>query len=239
MKVNDFKNINSLPMRFIVFFLCCLSANLLSGQTATATEDLALIRVLVTDMEGKIRPSDKIIFQGKTTQKSFEGISNQDGLFKILLPDGDIYQIKIQGLGEQVDFDEVNIPVQPGIVQGSLQVKYRPEKSFTLDDVHFETNKAILKPESFPALHELVEILQLKPEMSIEIAGHTDAVGSEESNLTLSQNRAESVVNFLIKNGVDRQRLVAKGYGESQPIASNDSDEGRQLNRRTEARILN
>lgn len=202
------------------------------------TEEEALLLVQVSDMEYTPRVKDKIIFVGKTSQQSFEGVTNQEGTFSILLPEGDIYWIKIQGLGSQIDFDEIAIPQQPGKISGEIEVRYRPPQKFTLDDVHFESGKSNLLPSSIPTLKELAKILLLKETMRIEIAGHTDNVGNDHNNQLLSLHRAEAVVQFLIQQGISPERLVAKGYGETTPIASNDSPEGRQENRRTEARIL-
>lgn len=206
--------------------------------TLVPTEEQALLAIIVSDMEENPRPKDKIIFEGKLTKLSFEGVADEEGKFSILLPEGDIYLIKIQGLGSTIDFDELRIPKQEGKVSGKLAVRYRPARTFNLDDVHFETNKAVLLPNSFPTLDGLVEVLLLKEEMSVEIAGHTDAIGDDASNLVLSQKRAESVVNYLIKKGVPSSQLVPKGYGEAAPIADNETLEGRKENRRTEARIL-
>lgn len=216
--------------------LCLYSIN--AQETLVPTEDQALLAVLVSDMEENPRPKDKIIFEGKGSQKSFEGIADQEGRFSILLPEGDIYLIKIQGLGSNIDFDELNIPKQEGKISGEIAVRYRPAKTFNLDDVHFETNKAKLLPNSFPVLDELVEVLSFKKAMKVEIAGHTDAVGDDASNLLLSQKRAEAVVQYLIQKGISSSQLVAKGYGETAPIADNETAEGRKENRRTEARIL-
>lgn len=206
--------------------------------TLVPTEDQALLAIIVSDMEENPRPKDKIIFEGKLTKLSFEGVADEEGKFSILLPEGDIYLIKIQGLGSTIDFDELRIPKQEGIVSGKLAVRYRPARTFNLDDVHFETNKAVLLPNSFSTLDDLVEVLLLKKELSVEIAGHTDAIGDDASNLVLSQKRAESVVNYLIQKGVPTSQLVPKGYGEAAPIADNETLEGRKENRRTEARIL-
>lgn len=222
---------------FALLFTLC-SYSLIAQQALLPTEEQALLSVVVSDMEAKPRPLDKIIFQGKISQQSFEGIANQEGKFSILLPEGDIYLIKIQGLGSSIDFDELKIPKQEGKVSGEITVRYRPAKTFNLDDVHFETNKAALLPNSFPTLDELAEVLLLKKAMQVEIAGHTDAVGEEASNLILSQKRAEAVVHYLIQKGVPAGQLTAKGYGESSPIADNDTLEGRKENRRTEARVL-
>ena len=210
----------------------------IAQETLIPTEDQALLSIIVSDMEENPRPKDKIIFEGKFTKLSFEGIANEEGKFTILLPEGDIYLIKIQGLGSAIDFDELRIPKQKGKVSGKLAVRYRPARTFNLDDVHFETNKAVLLPNSFPTLDELVEVFLLKEELSVEIAGHTDAIGDDASNLVLSQKRAESVVNYLIQKGVPTSQLVPKGYGETAPIADNETLEGRKENRRTEARIL-
>jgi outer membrane protein OmpA-like peptidoglycan-associated protein len=210
----------------------------IAQETLIPTEEQALLSIIVSDMEENPRPKDKIIFEGKLTKLSFEGIADEEGKFSILLPEGDIYLIKIQGLGSTIDFDELRIPKQKGKVCGKLAVRYRPARTFNLNDVHFETNKAVLLPNSFSTLDELVEVLLLKKEMSVEIAGHTDAIGDDASNLVLSQKRAESVVNYLIKKGVPTSQLVPKGYGEAAPIADNETLEGRKENRRTEARIL-
>jgi len=105
------------------------------------------------------RPKDKIIFQGKISQQSFETITNQEGKFSILLPEGDVYFIKIQGLGNTIDFDELKIPKQERKISGQIAIRYRPAQTFNLDDVHFETNKAILLLNSFSTLDELAEAL--------------------------------------------------------------------------------
>lgn len=222
----------------IAIVLLFLSYNSFSQKSLIPSEDQALLTVTVSDMENFPRPDDKIIFEGKHTHKSFEATAGKDGTFQILLPEGDIYLIKIQGLASEIDFDELRIPKKEGIVQGSLTVKYRPERQFTLDDVHFQTAKSILLSSSFPTLDDLVQILKLKDGLRLEIAGHTDSVGDDNSNQQLSQDRAQSVVNYLTKKGIDKSRLIAQGYGANEPIADNTTDEGRQENRRTEARIL-
>ncbi|HHE65275.1 MAG TPA: OmpA family protein, partial [Bacteroidetes bacterium] len=109
-----------------------------------------------------------------------------------------------------------------------------------LNNIFFETGKATLKKESFPELNRVVELMEENPTMKLEIAGHTDNVGSETNNQQLSQSRAEAVVSYLVNNGVSgANRLIGTGYGERMPIADNDTDLGRQLNRRVEFKILN
>ncbi|MEO0292942.1 MAG: OmpA family protein [candidate division WOR-3 bacterium] len=101
----------------------------------------------------------------------------------------------------------------------------------------FDTGKSTLKPESMEELKKLARILNKYKDTNILLEGHTDAIGSEEYNLDLSQRRAQSVANYLASLGVDPTRFTVMGYGEQQPIASNETEEGRRLNRRVEVAI--
>ena len=107
-----------------------------------------------------------------------------------------------------------------------------------LNNIFFDTNKFDLKPESLTELQQLVDFLTLNPTLHIEISGHTDDVGSDVSNQALSENRAKAVYRYLISNKIPADRLVYKGYGKTQPIAPNTTDEDRQKNRRTEFKII-
>ena len=104
--------------------------------------------------------------------------------------------------------------------------------------IYFETNAAVTKTESFEKLDDLVAILEAYPKTNARIEGHTDNEGAEASNLTLSQNRVSSVKAYLINKGIAEARLVAKGYGETKPIADNSTPEGRALNRRVDFRLF-
>ena len=103
----------------------------------------------------------------------------------------------------------------------------------------FSKLKMESSPESFYELDKLVILLEDVPNLEIEISGHTDNTGSKVFNELLSQRRADAVVNYLIDKGIDENRLTAKGYGSSRPIANNDNSQGRALNRRTEFEIIN
>lgn len=107
-----------------------------------------------------------------------------------------------------------------------------------LPGVVFETNSAELKPESIPVLHGAVATLKRYPELGIEVAGHTDSRGSDAYNLDLSARRAATVLKFLQDGGVTN-KVTSRGYGERQPIASNNTEDGRQQNRRVVLRVLN
>ena len=122
-------------------------------------------------------------------------------------------------------------------IEVSLSRARRGEK-IRVDTIHFETGKANLEPGSIPTLHKLYDMLSDNPEIRIEIAGHTDSTGSDETNQRLSELRAESVAGWLIQNGITSTRITTKGYGESMPIADNATEDGRRQNRRTEISII-
>ncbi len=103
-------------------------------------------------------------------------------------------------------------------------------------EVLFDFDKADLKSSAYPILDEAVTVLEKNPGLNIEIQGYTDSTGAEDYNLKLSQRRAESVMAFLVNRGIDPGRLSAKGYGSANPVASNDTAEGRAKNRRVEFR---
>jgi outer membrane protein OmpA-like peptidoglycan-associated protein/Tol biopolymer transport system component len=122
-----------------------------------------------------------------------------------------------------------------------IEIKLMPLESgtkFQLRNVFFETGKFELKSTSTNELNYIVDILKSNPTLKMQVSGHTDNVGNEANNQLLSDNRAKSVMNYLISKGITADRLSAKGYGSSKPITANDSEEGRAKNRRTEIEIL-
>ncbi len=112
--------------------------------------------------------------------------------------------------------------------------KIKPNKAFVINDIYYKTNSTEIDEESKLILEQFALYLQDNPSMKIEIQGHTDNVGSEQDNLSLSEGRALEVKHFLENHGVPSNRVSATGYGESKPIASNDTEAGRAKNRRTE-----
>lgn len=111
-------------------------------------------------------------------------------------------------------------------------------KKVILKNIFFDTNKFDLKTESKSELKKIIEFLNLNPTVRIEISGHTDNQGNDQINQALSENRAKAVYQYLVNNGVIAQKLLYKGYGKTQPIAPNTTDDGRALNRRTEFKIV-
>lgn len=106
------------------------------------------------------------------------------------------------------------------------------------DGVTFDFAKADLKPQFYPALNNVAATLSQYNQTIVEVAGHTDSVGSDAANQTLSERRAQSVGNYLIGQGLQRERFEIVGFGEQMPVASNDTDEGRARNRRVEIRVV-
>ncbi|MBI5539579.1 MAG: OmpA family protein [Bacteroidia bacterium] len=222
----------------LAVLILLLSYNLSFSQQLTPTETKALLEVSVTNFSGKPLPKEIIDFVGKKNKTPLTVTTDKDGKAKVLLPEGDIYDVKYRDFMEQVNYTQVDIPTELGALTYQLDIKFEPEKVFTLKDVHFETAKATLTSNSFASLNDLVGALKANPTMVIEIAGHTDNVGTDETNNTLSQERANSVMKYLISKGIAANRVSAKGYGSSQSVASNKDEAGRQQNRRTEVRII-
>jgi outer membrane protein OmpA-like peptidoglycan-associated protein len=108
-----------------------------------------------------------------------------------------------------------------------------------LEQVQFDVGTAIVRRPSLPILDQVTEVLREHPEiLRVEVEGHTDSRGSKATNTLLSQHRAEAVVKLLVKRGIERARLTAKGYGPTRPVVANLTTEGRQKNRRVELKIL-
>ncbi|MFC1515173.1 OmpA family protein [Thermodesulfobacteriota bacterium] len=119
----------------------------------------------------------------------------------------------------------------PGTPKGA---KVDARGCWVLDRVHFDTSKWDIKPDYASRLDEVVAVMKKNPDLKFEVRGHTDNRGSEAYNQQLSENRAKSVVAYLVEAGIDAGRLTAKGYNFSEPIASNDTAEGMAMNRRVE-----
>ena len=218
---------------FTLFFLSIFSI--------VFSQKMASFTVVVTDYKNAPLKGEQILVVGKSSKQVFKGVTNSLGTFDLDIPGGDIYDIKIKGVGDAKDYNTMEIPAigeNQSYNKGTLTIMIEQPKSFTLDNVHFDTGKSSIKSSSHDELKELVEFLKLKPEIKIEIGGHTDNVGAELANQTLSQKRANSVMKYLVEHGVSSRRLIAKGYGESAPVADNNTEKGKKLNRRTEVRIL-
>jgi outer membrane protein OmpA-like peptidoglycan-associated protein len=157
------------------------------------------------------------------------------------LPTGKSYLINVTKEGYLFHSESFLVPPQPErdqeIVVDIALLRLSKGEKINLT-VFYDFDKDFLRLESKPELERLVIFLQKYPNVKVEIAGHTDAIGTEQKNQGLSERRAQSVVRYLIERGIDPKRLTAKGYGESKPVATNETEEGRQMNRRTECVVV-
>lgn len=137
---------------------------------------------------------------------------------------------------KEIKPDPVSAPVAKEV---SKTVKVlETEELLVLDNVYFETNSSLLKPESFSQLDEVVFWLESHPKVLIRVNGHTDSVGNAFNNLELSKRRAASVMEYFVEKGIGESRINIQGFGELKPISDNNTKEGRQKNRRVEIEVL-
>ncbi len=224
-------------MRTTLFF--ALIFILFSSNAQTAK--FAPVVVSVMDYDKQPIVYDKIIFEGRRKKRIVTGITDIHGMFTTKLPVGDIYDIRIDAIGDQLEYNSLEIPAIPdnaeyGVME--LFVMYEMPEMFTLSNLHFETGKSTIKSSSYASLDQLADFLIRKKRQKVLIAGHTDNVGDSAANNMLSLNRAEAVKKYLINKGVPPELIKAKGFGATQPIDDNSSEAGRAMNRRTEIHIV-
>ncbi len=163
------------------------------------------------------------------------------GKYLVVLPAGKTYSVSANKEGFFFHSERFDVPVTSKFQTIKKDIELKPiEKGakVILNNIFFETGKATLSPQSRVELEKAIELMKTNPSMKIEVGGHTDNVGDDAFNMKLSHDRAKSVREYLVNGGVAPDRLQAKGYGELNPIATNDTDDGRKSNRRTEFVIL-
>lgn len=204
----------------------------------------------VTYLKGSVRDS----ITGQALKASFElrdltsgeiiaqSSSNEDGSFLICIPSNRNYALNVNKEGylfysanfQLSGIHSISEPYARDIAMQPIQKDQR----VILRNIFFDTDKFELKPESFVELNTLLTLLKNNVGLRIEISGHTDNTGSKEHNRVLSENRAKAVYDYLISQGIAANRMTYRGYGDSQPISDNNTEEGRALNRRTEFKVL-
>jgi outer membrane protein OmpA-like peptidoglycan-associated protein len=168
--------------------------------------------------------------------------TDYDGTFTLPLPTGEIYALNVSAdnylfYSEHIELLEARDSLHPFIKYIFLK-PIQKNQTMVLNNILFDFDKATLKPESYIELEKLYKFLSENPNLIIEIGGHTDNIGTKEYNQILSEKRAKAVYDYLISKNINANRLKYKGYGDTMPIADNSTEEGRQLNRRTEIKIL-
>ncbi len=176
------------------------------------------------------------------THQTISHIQTDDaGNYFMTLPVGKDYAFNVNSKGYLFYSDNflmANKSPDSTYIKNILLEPIASNASVVLKNIFFEVNKYELNPESQTELDNLVRLLNENPTMEIEISGHTDNVGKPSDNMVLSNNRAKAVVNFLISKKINPARLVAKGFGETKPLADNKTEAGRLQNRRTEMRVI-
>ncbi len=229
--------------------------NLLASLAAPIKETVAAPPVIVTEakltvLKGTITDA----FTKKPLQAEIEIIDNthneviatfqsnsSTGKYLVTLPAGKNYGIAVKKKDYLFHSENFDIPNDAAFQEITKDVELKSLKVGTkivLRNIFFDFDKSTLRPESTNELERLLKLMNEFPSLKIEISGHTDNVGNDEYNKTLSNSRAKAVVDYLIKNGIPASRMEWKGYGEEQPMAPNDTKENRQLNRRTEFKVL-
>jgi outer membrane protein OmpA-like peptidoglycan-associated protein len=213
----------------------------LKKKTTTATGNGRVIGRVVDDNNSPIKAEIEIVdYTTGTTMKKLSSQSTS-GDFSVDVAVGRTYDIAVTKVGYSFQTINIIIPDTVGYERNvgdiSLQ-KIEAGKKIILNNIFFDVNQSTLRKESYAELARALKFMNDLTSMTLEISGHTDNVGSSKANKTLSEERAKSVMDYMIANGADKSRLKYKGYGSSKPVASNQNDAGRQLNRRTEFKVL-
>jgi len=189
----------------------------------------------IIDIESKEQMAGKVTIGDMESEQT-------DGKYKKILKAGS-YTLKVMATAKDYLPYERRVQIEAGKTLELEVALVKKEFKIVLPQVYFETAKSTIKPESYPILDGAAETIKTvfggSPTVRIEVQGHTDSRGTDDYNLKLSQDRAQSVMDYLVINHeLPAARLIARGYGESRPVASNDNPEGRQKNRRVEFVIL-
>ncbi len=218
------------------------------GNDTTITIDIYLTpiakKLLVTgttfDKKTEQPITTSVEIQALTKRGSAMKTNAQGGKYEQELPGLGTYMItaKAEGYLNAVDSvvsdSEDNTPLFKDLFLAPIEVGL----TVRLKNIYFDFDKTSLKSESFTELNKVVDFLKQNKTVEIEISGHTDSKGSDDYNLNLSQGRSQSVVDYIISQGIDSYRLTAHGYGETKPIDTNESEAGRANNRRVEFTVV-
>lgn len=201
--------------------------------------------------EEEILPQARVVLYDDNNKTVGGDLSNQKGLVRFKLEVDEEFTIIASKNGyftqsisyttegktpapEELIQDVTNVTLDTTIVLEQLVL----EKAIVLENIYYDLDKAEIRPDAAEELNKLVKILEDNPSIKIELSSHTDDRASDAYNLDLSQRRAESAVEYLVSQGIDRERMVARGYGESQLIIENaTTEEEHQINRRTEFKV--
>ncbi len=209
---------------------------------AVRPDPVAYLKGKVTDrMTGKMLLADYELVNLSTGKTMVSNFTDDNGNFLVCLPSGYNYGLNVSKKGylfysENFMFEGKHTAMEP-FIKKILLSPFRVGEKMLLSNVFFEIDSWQLRKESQTELNKLCNLMKDNKQLKVEISGYTDATGTEEHNLQLSEKRALSVVDYLVANGVPANRLSYKGYGNKSPVGDNITSEGRKLNRRTEVKI--
>ncbi|HOY38741.1 MAG: OmpA family protein [Bacteroidales bacterium] len=236
--------------------VCGSEDNLLAGsemavqQKVDVQQTVEVRKVRLTILKGTITD----YLSGEPVEAEIEIVDNEKnevisviksnsstGKYLVSLPSGKNYGIAVKAPDYLFYSENFDIPYSQDYQEVTKDIvlsKVTVGSKIILKNIFFDYDKATIRPESENELTRLVTLLNAYPKMRIEIGGHTDSHGSLQYNTKLSSDRAKAVVDYLVSKGIDASRLEYKGYAFNEPIATNDTDEGRQQNRRVEFKVL-
>lgn len=197
----------------------------------------------VLDTLGGVDPiiAKMAFFDPATGKREAFVISDTLGEYTARLPEPKTYAVEINASGYLYFLDIIDFSFATGDEKLQRNFFLREVEVGTkvvLDNIYFETGKAVLRPASNDALNQVFRFLENNPSMKLEISGHTDNTGSLRINQRLSRERAKAVVNYLVNLGIPEEMLISEGYADSQPVAPNNTRKGREQNRRVEFKVL-
>ena len=229
-------------MKKIFLFVLIFAVAQLEAQQATpplkATMTQTLLKVLVVNDKNKPQDGQRVTFTSLKDGKEFSGFTDAQGKFSMLIPTAQKYKVSYSIFTTTYNDLVLDLPAAAGPYTFEYTITATPPRVFTLNNVFFDSGKSTLRAESNHELNQLAEYMNIKGSLVIEIAGYTDNVGAPEANQKLSEERANAVRQFLLKKGIAPGRITAKGYGDAQPVADNNTAAGKQQNRRTEVHII-
>ncbi len=204
----------------------------------------AQVEVVVTDTEGVVLPEAQVLWTSQAAEcvPAEPMVVDAAGAAVQRVANG-THVLKVTATGYKLHEEEVTLrPAEVKRIEvqlGAARIQVEKKQIKILEKVQFETAKAVIKPESFALLNEVAAVIITNPDLGrVEVSGHTDNRGSDTYNQTLSEQRAASVREYLIGQGVAAERLLAVGYGETKPIDTNRTPEGREVNRRVEFNLI-
>lgn len=204
---------------------------------------LTIMKGTISDAlsETPIEASIEIVDNDKNEPVTTLNSNSKTGKYIVSLPSGKNYGLAVRAEGYLFYSENIDIPSSSSyqeITKDIVLSKVGIGSKIVLKNIFFDYGKATLRPTSFPELERLVNLLNSYPSMIIEIGGHTDNHGGLKFNTDLSESRAKSVVDYLIDKGISKLRLSYKGYAYTEPVATNDTEDGRQQNRRVEFKVI-